>query len=245
MSLAGSVLRKLGFVVLRQSDRPRVVDGDTVRAVAGFQRLYTAANVDDLYEPAFDAALRHATAITHNAEVEKLRARCYFAAMFAEMTLGVEGDMLFAGVHRGVVPHCIHAYLGARLGGKRLVLVDPWTGARNRTGESDGKNYTDDFGDVRATFSGAPADFVRDYIPDALPALSDRAYCYMLLNTGDPRSEIASIPALFDRLSTGGVMMLAGYGGNQNRKAFRDVTLGLPATTINLLNGVAVLIKHA
>lgn len=245
MSVAGSVLRRLGFVVLRQCDRPRVVDGDSVRPVTGFQRLYTAANVDDLYEPAFDAALRHATAITHNADVEKLRARCYFAAMFAEMVLGVPGDMLFAGVHRGVVPHCILAYLGDRLGHKRIALVDAWSGARNRDGEADGKNYTDDFDDVRAKFSGAPVDFVRDYIPDALPALAGRRYCYMLLNTGDPRSEIASMPALFGQLGVGGVMMLSGYGGNQHRKSFREATSGLPATTINLLNGVAVLIKHA
>jgi hypothetical protein len=245
MSVAGSVLRRLGFVVLRQSDVPRVVDGDTIRQVTGFQRLYTAANVDDLYEPAFDAALRHATAITHNADVEKLRARCYFSTMFAEMALGVRGDMLFVGVHRGIVPHCIHAYLGDRLGDKRLVLVDPWSGARTRDGERDGKNYTDDFEDVRATFSGAPADFVRDYVPDALPALSDRRYCYMLLNTGDPRSEIASIPTLFAQLGTGGAMIIAGYGGHQSHKAFREAISGLPATTINLLNGMAVLIKHA
>jgi hypothetical protein len=165
--------------------------------------------------------------------------------MFADMTLGVPGDMLFVGVHRGIVPHCIHAYMGDRLGEKRLVLVDPWSGARTRGGERDGKNYTDDFDDVRATFSGAPADFVRDYVPDALPALSDRRYCYMLLNTGDPRSEIASIPTLFAQLGRGGAMILAGYGGHQSQKAFHEAISDLPATTINLLNGMAVLIKRA
>lgn len=241
--LAASALNRAGYIVFRKTDSPVVVWPDGSRyPVRGFQRLHTTANVDDLYETEFDAAFRKGIARNPHSRGEAIRLRLYFAARFAEASLGAHGDLLFCGVAYGQAPRCIFDLLGPKLGNRSLIMVDPWDASRNRAKANKENQYTDDMEGVERAFHDAPAEFIRGYIPDAL---IDRKLCFCLLSTGDPVSEARALPGIYDMLSPGGFILIYGYGGNRRgADRLRETAHGLHgAVTINLMNGNAVIAK--
>jgi hypothetical protein len=237
-----SILYRAGLVVVRRVNRPCVIDdegnGLVVSPVRAFQGLYTGHQVEDLYEPKFEAAFQ--SAITHNPHTrgERVRARLYFATKFAEMTAGLPGDLLFVGVAFGQAPHCILSYLRSRLGGKRLILMDPYTGARSRDNDEISDQYTTDADAVAASFGRAPVDMVIGYTPDALSGIAGRTLSFVLLNTGDKEAEAASIPILLERLTPGGVLLISGCGKLQS-----EVLCTLPGVRLSVLNGMCAYIR--
>ena len=203
-----------------------------------FQGLYTSHQVDDLYEPKFDAAFR--AALPHNPHTrgERLRARLYFATKFAEMTAALPGDLLFVGVAFGQAPHCVLSYLGERLNGKRLILVDPYTGVHSRDNAQISNQYTTDADAVRASFGSAPVDMIVGYAPEALIGIAGRALSFAFFNSGDKGAEVASIPMILKSLMPGGVLFISACG-----RAHFELLATLPGLRLSLLNGMCVYIQ--
>lgn len=255
-SVLDRALYRAGYVLVRRGKRSRVVDfseeGASITDVERFRHLYTAYRTDDLYTGRFDEAFRTAikfdTRSVENPDLAKARARMYFACKFAELTEQVPGDLLFVGVAYGTHPHCVWEYLGERLKakGKRLILMDPYTAVRHKGATEVRPKFTTDHEAVRASFGDAPVDMVVDYAPDGLSKIKDRQLSYVGYNSGDVPSGLKSMPIICDQLSPGGIMLHASYGHHRKKEAgdYAALLAKLPGTTINLLNGMALFVKH-
>src|SRR6188474_2851061 len=89
--------------------------------------VLTRFALDDVLDPEIDDAVRFAA--SHDpGYYEGLRYRLYLNCKFAETTVAIPGDLLFAGVSFGKSTHAVLKYLGSRLGLKKTWLIDKWEG---------------------------------------------------------------------------------------------------------------------
>lgn len=209
------------------------------------KRKAPQAPVDsDLYEATFDEAFQFGMRFDPRRDPDLVRRGKYLAHQFGQPALRAPGDLAFFGVAYGVTPRIVYHAVAPRLGARRLILVDPFTGAKSRRDQTPFGRYPSSADHVLKSMPAAPIDVVQAFIPDGLSELTGRTLCFADLNTGDAGSERQSMAAICDLLSPGGVMLIHGYDGKRrDDPEFSDALRLLPGLTINLQCGTAAFFK--
>jgi hypothetical protein len=208
------------------------------------QGLTTRHETGDLYETEFDRIFRTACALDPWAD-ERLRLRVYYHCRFAQIALNAPGDFLFAGVSFGVAPKAVTLALGPALDNRTIYLADKWQGLRESGSNRTRDDYCADVSLVRKFFTEPNVKIVEAYVPDALGQIETKHIAFAALNTGDVDADCASLPLLWPRLSTGGMLILNGYAQKPERhKQYQNTLSALPgAIVVNLMNGFGLLSK--
>lgn len=208
------------------------------------RKLRRAPTDPDLYEPKFDEAFQFGMRFDPRSDPDLVRRGKYLAYQFGQLALRVPGDLAFFGVAYGVTPRIVYHAVAPRLDGRRIILVDPFTGAKSLDDQNPFGRYATTADHVLKSMPAAPIDAVQAFIPDALSELAGRRLCFADLNTGDARSERRSLAAIGELLSPGGVMLIHGYDEKRRDDPEFSATLrALPGLTINLQCGTAAFFK--
>lgn len=208
------------------------------------RKVRRAPTDPDLYEPRFDEAFQFGMRFDPRSDPDPVRRGKYLAYQFGQLALRVPGDLAFFGVAYGVTPRIVYHAVAPRLDARRLVLIDPFTGAKSLEDQTPFGRYSDSADHVLKSMPGAPIDVVQAFIPEALSELAGRNLCFADLNTGDARSERQSLAALSELLSSGGIMLIHGYDEKRrDDPEFSAALSALPGLTINLQSGTAAFFK--
>jgi hypothetical protein len=171
---------------------------------------------------------------------EATRYRLYNICTFAKQCTDVPGDFLFCGISYGVAARVVYDYVD--IAEKHMHLIDGFTGLAG-----DGKvspYYNTSPGYVQRQYpNDAPVTVHVGFVPQAVPAFPC-GLAFAHFNTGNLEAELATLPAVFAEMNSGGRIVLDNYGTGPGRfEGYDPVFALLGAEPLWLPSGQAVLFK--
>jgi ABC-type polysaccharide/polyol phosphate transport system ATPase subunit len=216
--------------------------------------LYTLHCADFMMEERFAKAYAAGEA-TGSWSGAAVHWRVYVACWLAERASELEGDLIECGVNRGGIFRAIVSYLGEKLHGRHIYLLDTFQGipttilsAREKLHDKYFKeNYTECYQDVLNTFREFPqVSIVKGLVPDTFGSVDSERFCFAHIDMNNAISEIAAAEYLWPRLAVGGFMLLDDYAWEINvdqRQAFDRFAGQRDMTVLALPTGQGLLMK--
>jgi O-methyltransferase len=195
-----------------------------------------------LFEPGFQEALKQADSSTGQNQYRSPQGitwRYHTLIWAARNCIRLPGDFMECGVYRGDMTWMITELVDLRRANKKFYIydtfggfapqyssVDDFPGASQYFEEID-KEYkaTDIEGYVRKRFQ--PKDYVivtKGVVPDILEVIAPEQISFLHLDMNSPRAEMATLEALLDRITPGGLVVFDDYGWKhfEGHKAITD-----------------------
>lgn len=225
------------------------------RAPGGYFQdgLLTVHNSDFRRDPKFREAYRlgKATGSWGRQDVEW---RAYVCCWAAWSVREKPGDFVECGVNRGGLSRAAMHYIDFESLDKRFWLLDTYEGLpahliseeERRLGIQPG-GYSPSCEAVTKTFGTIPGvRIVKGVVPDTLAQVSARDICYISLDMNNTAPELAAAEHFWDRLVSGGVIVLDDYGWTKqiNQKiAFDKFAEGRGVKVLSLPTGQGLIFK--
>jgi hypothetical protein len=162
----------------------------------------------------FVAALRDNA---HTAQEQALELRLNTLAWAAEQALHVEGDFVECGVFRGFSSAVLCAYLDFARLPRRFWLYDTFAGIPEGFDVEQHNSPTlaepGLYEKVVERFRPYPnVSVMRGVIPDVFAQGAPERIAFLHIDLNSSKSEVAALDSLFDRVSSGGVVVFDDYG---------------------------------
>lgn len=215
--------------------------------------LLTVHNSDFRSDPIFSEAYRlgGATGSWGRSDVEW---RAYVCCWAAWSVRHKEGDFVECGVNRGGYSRAVLHYVDFDKLAKRFWLLDTFDGLVDRLISEDERRrgilaggYEPCYDQVVETFRPfRSVEIVRGVVPETLPRVTAPAICYLSIDMNNAAPEIAAAEHFWDRLVSGGIIVLDDYGWRKqiNQKlAFDRFAAARNVKILSLPTGQGLLIK--
>ena len=196
---------------------PPVFQGPIVYEADG---IITSNNCDFIDEPRFKAA--YATAVSTNPWAGfNMPWRVYIVCFFADMVKDLPGDFVECGVNTGAYSRAVIEYINFKQLGKTFYLLDTYQGlVASQITEKEYKagigsylqNYTNVYDQVVETFKPFPVKVIKGAVPGTLTQCDTQQVCYLSIDMNVVEPEIAAINFFWDKVVTGGIIILDDYG---------------------------------
>ncbi len=184
--------------------------------------LCTSNNCDFIKEPRFAKAYA-AAAATNPWEGFTLQWRTYIVCWFADMVKNLEGDFVECGVNTGAFSRAIVDYIDFNSLNKQFWLFDTYGGLdeqlvteeeRKAGIESYMTSYKnrDYYSEVVKTFEQFKTQIIKGSVPYTLEKFNSEKICYLSIDMNCVEPEIAAINFFWDKIVSGGVIILDDYG---------------------------------
>jgi O-methyltransferase len=171
-------------------------------------------------DPRFQAAF---SAHANNRQEKSLGWRLHTLTWAAEHCLAVAGDFVECGVYRGFSMAVVTKYVDFANVGKTLYLYDTFEGIpeeHNQEKRSNApyakaneKNPNALHEHVVGLFSAYPnVRVVRGVVPQSFATACPRAVAFLHIDMNSATAEIAALETLFDRVTSGGMIVFDDYG---------------------------------
>jgi O-methyltransferase len=216
--------------------------------------LTTSNNCDFIKEPRFAKAYA-AAAATNPWPGFTLQWRVYVVCWFADMVKNLEGDFVECGVNTGAYARAVIDYIDFSKLNKKFYLFDTFGGLVESLVSEDEKKagidyyfgtYKDVYEEVKKTFAGFNVDIIKGVVPDTLPQCKSEKIAYLSIDMNCVAPEIAAAEYFWDKIVTGGVIILDDYGFplHINQKlAFDEFAKKKGVSVLTLPTGQGIMIK--
>lgn len=145
-----------------------LLPGFTTPAPINYQGVTTHHQMAQMHTGRFGDIYEHYCRLDPCRTPDVTRLRIYSLCLFATITKALDGDFLTAGVSYGIAPRVIYEFTNFATLGKRLHLIDPFTGV-TASGAVE-HTYNTNIELVRKQYpTDAPVIFHQALIPDCLP----------------------------------------------------------------------------
>ncbi|EYC50346.1 methyltransferase [Hylemonella gracilis str. Niagara R] len=209
-------------------DQPYVFDG-----------LTSVHNHDFMALPEFESAYARGVKAAGGRDY-KWHWRVHIGLWAARCAIRVDGDFVECGVNRGFLSSAIMHDLGWNGTGRTFYLLDTFAGLDARYVSEQEKDsgvlernedelqkgfYTTDVQVVRDNFSEwSNVQIVVGSIPETLNSIKSEKLAFLHIDLNNSPPEVATIDALWDRMSVGGMVLLDDYAyyGYQPQKEGMD-----------------------
>lgn len=204
---------------------------------------------DEKFTKAFRIAVDDGLAVS-----DQIRWRAHTACWAATHALNLDGDFIECGTNKGFLAKIIIDYIDLDGKGKDFFLLDTYEGFDEKylnpielaNGKrSGGYDYCYDF--VLEYFSQHPCvKIIKGSIPETLSLVGSRQVAFIHIDLNCVIPEIASINFFWDKLVTGGVVLLDDYGHaghEQQQLAFDSFAKEKNTMVLSLPTGQGLLIK--
>lgn len=180
--------------------------------------------------------------------------RAYVCCWAAWSVRHKPGDFVECGVNRGGLSRAVMHYVDFASLGKQFWLLDTYEGLpahlisaqERRLGIQPG-GYSPCYEAVTETFGGiSGVRIVRGIVPDTLEQVSTRSVCYLSLDMNNAVPEIAAAEYFWERLVSGGIIVLDDYGWTKqiNQKvAFDRFAEDRGVKVLSLPTGQGLIVK--
>jgi len=180
--------------------------------------------------------------------------RAYVCCWAAWSVREKPGDFVECGVNRGGLSRAVMHYIDFERLEKRFWLLDTFEGLPEHLISAEERllgihpgGYRPCYEDVTNTFSAIPgAQIVRGIVPDTLAQVTASELCYLSLDMNNAAPEIAAAEHFWDRLVSGGIIVLDDYGWAKqiNQKiAFDDFADRRGVKVLALPTGQGLIVK--
>jgi hypothetical protein len=216
--------------------------------------LTTSNNCDFINEPRFARAYA-AAAATKPWQGFTLQWRTYIVCWFAGLVKDLEGDFVECGVNTGAYSRAVIEYIDFASLPKKFYLLDTYEGlVKGQITEAEKKagidkylgSYRSVYEEVKKTFEGFNVSIIKGMVPDTLPQCTASKICYLSIDMNVVEPEIAAINYFWDKVVSGGVIILDDYGFPQhvNQKvAFDNFAKSRNVSILTLPTGQGIIIK--
>lgn len=216
--------------------------------------LTTSNNCDFIKEPRFAKAYQ-AAVDTNPWKGFTLQWRVYIVCWFANMVKDLEGDFVECGVNTGAYSRAVIDYIDFQKLSKTFYLLDTYEGlipsmiteAEKKVGiEEYLTHYKDVYEQVVKTFAPFNAKIIKGIVPETLPQCKAEKICYLSIDMNCVEPEIAAANYFWDKIVTGGVMILDDYGFSlhiEQKKAFDKFAIEKGQSILSLPTGQGIIIK--
>jgi O-methyltransferase len=215
----------------------------------------TSNNADFLAEPRFARAYQKAHE-TNPWKGFEMQWRTFIVCSLAEMVKKLPGDFVECGVNTGAYSRAIIDYIDFDRTGKTFYLFDTYEGLVEGqiTVEERAQGIAEYLGTYRNvyeqvvnTFSPFNAKIIKGMVPDTLDQCQSGQICYLSIDMNVVAPEIAAMHYFWDKVVTGGVIVLDDYGfpGHINQKlAFDAFAKAKGVTIIYIPTGQGIIFKN-
>ncbi|RTY92277.1 TylF/MycF/NovP-related O-methyltransferase [Flavobacterium sp. GT3R68] len=217
--------------------------------------LTTSNNCDFITEPRFAKAYQ-AAADTKPWEGYTLQWRTYIVCWFADLVKNLEGDFVECGVYTGAYSSAVIDYIDFQNLSKKFYLLDTYEGlVPGMISEAERKagidvylkgHYTNVYEQVVKTFAPFNVEVIKGIVPETLPLCKAEKICYLSIDMNCVEPEIAAANYFWDKIVTGGVIVLDDYGFPlhiEQKKAFDAFAVEKGQNILSLPTGQGVIIK--
>ena len=215
--------------------------------------LLTVHNSDFRRDPKFRQAykLGKATGSWGRQDVEW---RAYICCWAAWSVRNKEGDFVECGVNRGGLSRTVMHYVDFDELDKQFWLLDTYQGLVDRLISEDERRlgilpggYEPCYDKVVETFRFAPrVRIIKGIVPDTLAQVTADKICYLSLDMNNTAPEIAAAEHFWDRLVSGGIIVLDDYGWTKQinqKRAFDGFANTRAVKVLSLPTGQGLIIK--
>jgi hypothetical protein len=216
--------------------------------------LVTSNNSDFMSEPRFKKAYE-AAAATNPWEGFTLQWRVYIVCWFAEHVSRLEGDYVECGVNTGAYARAVIDYIDFSSTKKKFYLLDTFNGlVHSQLSEKEKAlgfykhydHYTDVYEQVKQTFAPFNVKVIKGMVPDTLSQCDADKIAYLSIDMNVVEPEIAAVNYFWDRVVSGGVIILDDYGfaPHINQKlAFDELARQKNVSILSLPTGQGIIFK--
>jgi hypothetical protein len=214
----------------------------------------TSNNCDFLEDPRFKKAYDLAIATSPWKGFE-MQWRTYIVCSLAEMVKQLQGDFVECGVNTGAYSRSLIDYIDFDATGKTFYLFDTYEGlVPNQITEEEIKAgvgeylsiYTNVYDQVVNTFAPFNVKIIKGIVPLTLPACTAEKICFLSIDMNVVAPEIAAANYFWDKLVSGGVMILDDYGFPAHiaqKKAFDEFAKQKGVSLLYIPTGQAIIFK--
>lgn len=216
--------------------------------------LATCLNCDFINEPHFKKAYQ-AAAATNPWPGFTLQWRVHIVCYFASLAKSLPGDFVECGVNTGAYAKAIITYTNFNELEKTFHLLDTFNGlvpglvsqAEKNAGLDDYlKQYKNVYDGVLQTFKNDKVNIIKGTVPETLPLCTAEKIAYLSIDMNCVEPEIAAANYFYDKVVSGGVIILDDYGFPQhiNQKiAFDEFARQKGFDILSLPTGQGIIIK--
>jgi len=217
--------------------------------------LTTSNNADFVNEPRFKKAYQ-AAVDTKPWDGFTLQWRVYIICWFANHVKNLEGDFVECGVNTGAYSRAIIDYIDFKSLDKKFYLFDTFEGLADELVTEEekkagiglymGNHYKNVYQQVLSTFSAFNVDVIKGVVPASLKEYTGNNICFLSIDMNVVLPEIEAAEFFWDKLVTGGVIVLDDYGFPQhiNQKiAFDEFAKKYNQQILSLPTGQGIIIK--
>lgn len=180
----------------------------------------------------------------------------------ARIALAVPGDFVECGVFKGDMSWVVANVLGSALDDRMFYLYDSFAGFSPKLSKPEdypetpnflemaNKTYreSDIYEHVLRRFADKPnVKVIRGFVPESFKLAMPDRIAYLHIDLNSPAAEIATLEVLFNRISSGGVIVFDDYGWkhyHRQREAEDRFMADRGHTILELPTGQGLLIKH-
>jgi len=214
----------------------------------------TSNNCDFLKDPRFVKAYRLAEETSPWKGFE-MQWRTYIVCTLAEMVKRLPGDFVECGVNTGAYSRSVIEYIDFQKTDKTFFLLDTYEGlvpeqiseAERKAGVSDYlSTYKDVYDQVVRTFSPFKTKIIKGAVPSTLPECDAKQICYLSIDMNVAEPEVAAANYFWDKLVSGGVMILDDYGFPAHiaqKTAFDTFAAGKGVSLLYIPTGQGIIFK--
>lgn len=218
--------------------------------------LITIHNADFMTEPRFANAYAAGEA-TGSWMGQQIGWRAYIACWAADHVKHMVGDFVECGVNRGGLARTICEYVDIESSERRFYLLDTYDGLDEaRLSDSGpereftrtmGGYYGECYDDVVETFKAfGGVRIVRGSVPDTLDQVDTDTVAFLSIDMNNVAPEIAAADFFWDKLVSGGVILLDDYGWEQHiqqKHAFDEFASRRDVQVLSLPTGQGLIFK--
>lgn len=217
--------------------------------------LTTSNNADFINEPNFKKAYETAKA-TNPWEGFTLQWRVYIVCWFASLVKDLEGDFVECGVNTGAYARAVIEYVDFNSLGKTFYLFDTFEGLVEELVTDEefnsgidvymGDHYKNVYEQVQKTFASFNTKIIKGAVPSTLDQFNNQKVCFLSIDMNVVAPEIAAAEFFWDKLVSGGVMILDDYGFPMHicqKLAFDNFAKKYNQQILSLPTGQALIIK--
>lgn len=197
--------------------------------------LYTFNNADFMKDPKFIKSYNlgrktETGSLLKNSDIHwRIHVLCWAAFQAKHL----DGDFVDCGVNTGIFARAVINYIDFPRLNKKYYLLDTFSGMNSKysskyemerskkLGYGQNKDLYDQ---VRQTFSKFNVEIIKGCIPETLSQVKTKKVCFLSVDINSVKPEIATLKFFWDRMVTGGIIILDDYGypGCLNQKKAHD-----------------------
>jgi hypothetical protein len=181
--------------------------------------------------------------------------RTYIVCSLAELVKKLPGDFVECGVNTGAYSRAVNEYIDFPKLNKKFYLLDTYEGLvpaqiteeehRNGIGAYL-NNYKNVYDQVLKTFEPFNTKIIKGPVPETLTLCDAEKICYLSIDMNVVEPEIAAANYFWDKIVSGGVMILDDYGFPKHKLQKEAFDLFVKEKGVNLLyipTGQAIVFK--